>query len=629
MALKLPTGYKKDEILSQIKSEYRIAYDYISPKRTENLNRMRLYSNQTRNKQLIGDTTLFTIFQTVLTKLYEDKLSVNFAPGHPDDDEKVGGLNPIAKYDYYQMGKEVIDYDWDWFTCFWGAGFLDVSEWNPKKNILNPSVADNATLLIDPFCSYVNGDRRGFGKARYWGREIAKTKQEMKSEKTFYNFKDLQIKKTGELSESNDQNRATAQNYGSKDLRPAGENELIPLLEWWTHIDGEKWLFVTDMGTTEIIRSQKWTMDMWPLIHRKLFPIPGDPLGVSIPDLVEDKQRAKSVLTNLGLMSAKADLYPMYVYDRNAISPTTDLSFGFNKWIPSDGPVNASVAPLQKAQPSQTVGYIMGLLDTAAQNAPAANSMLQGNFSAQARSANESVRVFNSAEERITVGAKIFGWSERDFWKFWLSMYQKYFTKAAKKFIRVEGAFGPKFQEVTGDDFKFAEDPDIFIESKIISQARDTEAKQGAIAFANLTAQDASKNRRYENKKLAVIVGGYDRSQVDRLYPPTVDEMKAEQENIKLNKNQFVPIDINDDHQTHLQIHAKADDSKSAIVHIETHKKAMMLQREMQAEQAQAIESPIPSNPASDPLTVQQMPNQLGTGSAPAADFIGPNSVQN
>ncbi|MDQ3816103.1 MAG: hypothetical protein M3362_00245 [Acidobacteriota bacterium] len=619
---------EKDKILSQIKREYQKAYDYIAPKRSEWLDRYRLYTNQTRNKQLVGDTTLFTIFQTVLTKLYDDKLSVEFVPGHPDDDEKVGGLNPVAKYDYYQMRKEVVDYDWDWNTCFYGAGFLDLSEWDPKKNIINPSVVDTASFLIDPDCSYINGDARGFGKALFWGREIVKTKAEMESER-YENVDSVQIKKDNSLGHDRDVASSQAQNYGAKDIyRNAEDRERAPLIEWWTTVGNERWLFVTDYAYSDIFRAKKWTMEDWPISHRKLFPIPGDPFGVSIPDLVEDKQRAKSVLTNLGLASAKADLYPMYVYDRNAISPTTDLSFGFNKWIPSDGPVNASVAPLRKDQPSQTVSYIMGLLDTAAQNATAASSMLQGNFSSQSRSANETVRVFNAGEERISVGAKIFGWSERDFWKFWLKMYQKYFTAAQKKFVRIEGAFGPKFQEVTGDMFKFSEDPDIFIESKAISKAKDQEAKQSAIAFANLAAQDASVNRRYLNKKLAQIVGEYTKDQIDRLYPPTVDEVKAEQENIKLNKNEFVPIDINEDHQTHLLIHAKADDSKSAIVHIEAHKRAMYMQREMQAQQAMATQSPLPSNPASEPLTVQQMPNAQGTGSAPAADFIGPNTVQ-
>jgi hypothetical protein len=622
---------KQDTLLSQIRSEYQQAYDYMAPKRATALERYRLYSNQTRNPQLVGDTTLFTVVNTIHNKLYYDQLWAKFSPGHPDDDEKAQGLDPVAKYDYYQMGLDMLDFDWDWFTLMWGGGFQDLSEWNPKKAILNPSNIDNATFLLDPYCTYINGDRRGFGKARFWGREIAKTKQEMRDEGTFEGIKDLQIKKTGSLTEQNDLYRSQAQNYGSKDLyRPAGENELIPLLEWWTIVGKEKWLLVTDEAKTKIVRAKKWWDTDWPIAHRKLFPIPSDPLGVSIPDLVEDKQRAKSVLTNLGLMSAKASLYPMYIYDRNSISPTTDLSFGFNKWIPSDGPVNTSVAPLQKDQPGQLVAYIMSLLDSAAQNATAANSMLQGNFSAQSRSANESVRVFNQAEERISVGAKVFGWSERDRWKIWLKTYQHYFApggKAQQKFVRIEGAFGPKFQEVTGDNFKFTEDPDIFIESKVMSDAKNAEAKQDFIAWANMTAQDSSLQRRYFYKTGAKRFG-WTKDQIDRMYPQTVDELKAEQENIKLNKNQFVPIDINEDHQTHLQIHAKADDSKAAIVHIEAHKRAMMMQREMQAQQAAATENPLPQNPSNDPLTVQQMPNMQGVGSSPSADFIGPNAVQ-
>jgi len=55
----------KSELLQQIRIEYRLAYDYIHPKRIQALDRLRLYSNQTRDKSLVGDTTLFTIFQTV------------------------------------------------------------------------------------------------------------------------------------------------------------------------------------------------------------------------------------------------------------------------------------------------------------------------------------------------------------------------------------------------------------------------------------------------------------------------------------------------------------------------------------------------------------------------------------
>lgn len=205
---------KEDQILEQLKAEYREGYDWIQPKRLQVLDRMRLFSNQTRNKELVGDTTLFTIFQTVFSKLYEDKLNSNFVPNHPDDTDKVDALNPIARYDYYQMGKDKIDYQWDWLTCFWGAGFLDVSEWDFKNSIMRPSVVNNAILILDPKGSEVNGDQRGFGAFRYWQREIVKRMDEMKKE-GYEDLGELHAAYQQTLKEEADIYYKQSLNYGS------------------------------------------------------------------------------------------------------------------------------------------------------------------------------------------------------------------------------------------------------------------------------------------------------------------------------------------------------------------------------------------------------------------------------
>ena len=621
--MNLPENKTEAEILNQIRVEYNFAYQYMNPKRLQNLDRMRLYSNQTRDKSLVGETLVFTVFQTVFSKLYEDSLSVKFSPGHKDDVNKVQSLSPIARYDYGQMDKDQIDYDWDWYTCFWGAGFLDVSEWDPDEKIMRPSVIDNATFLLDPNCTLINGDKRGFGKARFWGREIAKTKFDMSNE-GYENYETLAGSNDySSLAYQDKQARATAQNLGS-DVSPTGyDNDYLPLLEWATTVDGKKYIFTSDLKFTKLCKAKEWKQDKWPIIHRKLFPIPGDPFGVSVPDLVEDKHRARSVLMNLGLLDAKSSLYPMYVYDRNAISPTTDLSIGFNKWIPSDGPVNGAVQNLPKQPIGQIVSYIMDVLDQAAQKATAASSMQQGVQSEKPRSANEVVRVFNSSEERISTSAKVFGWSEREFWRFWLEMYEEYFKSAHEKFVRIEGAFGPKFEQITGDIFDFAKDPDIYIESKVLNDAQSQEEVNRTTAFNNLVAQDQSVNRRYLNRRNARIVGGMNQEEIDRLYPPTIDEMKAEDENLSLNKNKLVKIDINDDHLAHLLIHANADTTKATIVHVEAHKRAMMIKRDMAQAPAQ-----VPGNPAEATMSAQVQPNLAGTGSAPAARASTPNSVQ-
>lgn len=621
----LPVSESK--VLTQVKVEYNYSYQYMNPKRIQNLDRMRLYSNQTRDKELVGDTTVFTIFNTVLTRLYSDQLSAVFKPGDPDDEDKVNALSPVYKYDCDQMGKTEIDYDWDWFTGFWGSGWLDVSQWDNDRKLMCPSVIDNATFLPDPDGTLVNGDARGFGAFRFWGREIAKTKPEMRSDKKYSNFENLTgVMNYQSLDYQQKQFRRTAQNLAQAAQPTAWDNEYIPLIEWWTTFGNEKWLITTDVQFQKVVRAQKWNDEKWPLIQRKIFPIPGDPFGVSILDLVEDKQRARSILTNLGLMDAKAQLYPMYVYDRNSISTSTDLSFQFNKWIPADGKPGESVMPLPKQSISQWVSYIMDTIDMSAQKATAALSLQQGAQSESPRSANEVVRQYNSAEERITTSMRVFGWSEKEFVKWWLHMYDEYFdSKLEEKMVRIDGPFGSKFHKLKTDDFQFEKDPDIYIESKVLNDAENEDASQRYIAFTNIIAQDQSVNRRYWNKKGAKIVAQLDSEEIDRLYPETADEMKAKMENDKLEKNEVAPISINDDHHTHLIIHANAQGTKAAAVHIAAHQKAIMLQRQMQQMNPQA--QPM-MQPGAMPTGNQMQPNMAGVGSAPAAAAPQPFTVK-
>lgn len=618
----LPTNKTETQILQQISTEYRMGYDYVAPRRLEAQNRYKLYSNQNKSKELVSDTTLFSIFQSVLSQLYDDRLNTVLEPSHADDTDKVDALNPVLKYDAIKMEKEVLDFDWDWYTCFWGSGFVDVSAFDPETLLMKPSVVNNATLIMDPWGNLVNGDQRGFGAWRFWGREIAKTKLAMKDE-GFKNYEGLNPAPDYTSLAYVDKNyRNIAQNTATPAVPVAYENDLIPLLEWFTHINGEKWIVYTDLQFTKICKIKKLKEKIWPLVQRKLFPIPNDPLGVSIPDLVEDKQRARSILTNLGLNMAKADLYPMYVYDRNLISPTSDLSFGFNKWIPADGNPSQGVQPLQKPAAGVIVSYIMDLLSQSAERATAANSMAQGAQSEKSRSANEMVRVFDKANQRTSTSAKVFGWSEKEFWRWWLRNNQRYLTKLHKKSVRIDGPFGPKFQVYTGDDFKLTETPDFTIESKILMEAKDQDAKQDAIAYQNMTMNDQTINRRYMNRRNARLFG-YTADQVNRLFPPTPDELIAEAENVKLLRNQIPKISINDDHQTHLLVHAKAQDTPAAIVHIEAHKKAIMMKREANA----ALGTPAAS-PAENPTSGNQNPNPQGVGTAPGAQPGAANSVQ-
>ena len=115
------------------------------------------------------------------------------------------------------------------------------------------------------------------------------------------------------------------------------ENYEYELLQWYTHYKGEKILVELGNEQSLIVRYLKLTdkekkpAKKWPIIDRSLFPISHDWDGVSIPDLVEDKQRARAVLLNLGLESAIQDVMTGYLYNVKKIKNPRHLKIRWNK----------------------------------------------------------------------------------------------------------------------------------------------------------------------------------------------------------------------------------------------------------------------------------------------------------
>jgi hypothetical protein len=61
--------------------------------------------------------------------------------------------------------------------------------------------------------------------------------------------------------------------------------------------------------------------------------------------------------------------------------------------------------------------------------------------------------------------------------------------------------------------------------------------------------------------------------------PQTIEEMRAEEENVQLRQNERVDVTPQDDHATHLEIHNRMEDTPAKYAHMQAHKRAMLLQR--------------------------------------------------
>lgn len=571
-------------LLDQIESEYSYAWLAMQPKWTEWGVRLKLYNNQKRDKEAVGDPLLFTIMQTVLASLYNDQLSIEWAPRESGDEDVVEGLNALALHDNEDMEKDIVDYLWDWDTLFFGTGLIEFCEFDRTLKVPIPENIDPMTFLRDPKAKSINGDRRGRGRARFCGRELRLTKHEMETAGVYFNLSELKAD-TGEMKSLLDQNaelRASAQGYnvaGRMTEGLKGDNATYHLLAWYTRYKGKLCRVVTGNGRKTLVRMEELEENYIPIFERRLFPIAHDFDGVSIPDLVEDKQRARAVATNAALKGIKSNLNPVYLYDKNKIKNKADLNFTFNKQIGIDGNPNNVVTPMNRDSVKQEVSWIMNLLDSSAQRATATPEQQQGVNSTERMTATESNILDRKVDVRYSLAGKIFGWSEKRFWKQWYQLYKKYFkAEIDEKIMRLSGSLGVKFRPLRRENIVAKTDPDAIVQSKAIRDVERFNELQLFKGFLTIIAQDPSANIRYAEKKFGKL-SGIQKDELERLLPLTIEEMVAEEENALIEKDELVEVRADDDHEVHLQIHNKASDTPAKAAHIQAHKKAMVLRK--------------------------------------------------
>lgn len=583
------------DLTRQIRTEYAISYDNQFARIEESLRRLRLYNNQKLDKDLVGEPLLFGIFQGTLAALYDDTMTANFEAKEEGDQDTEENLNSLAVYDYKVMKKAIIDFEWIWDAGFFGRGLVYMREFDRNKLCPKPVNWDAMTFLHDPFAKSVNGGMDRAGEMRFGGREISMTKQQMKDNGNFINIGEVrvagQLKSLVEKAQSERFHAQGLEDILGKDFHKEASlygNADYNLLEWLTTWQGKKCSVVLANNMKTIVRYEELgsTKTDWPLLDRPLYPTAHTWNGVSIPDLVEDKQRQRSVAINLGIKIMKSDLYPAYAYDEKAVKNPADLANinkDFNRFVALKKGSNAqqAISPINKATPDkQLLSYILDTLDASAQRATANPDIQQGQLSKQERTLGELNLVASRVDKRFALATRIFGWSEEAFWQQWYRIYKTNFKdKIDEKVIRLNGAFGAKWRPLTKENIIASVDPDVVIESSTLSEAKNFTQRQLAIQFGSLVvSQDPTANKRYFQKKVAKLFG-YKKDEVDRLFPPTVEEIRAEDENSLINDNKLPDITAQDDHKTHWEIHSKASETEAKMAHMKAHLQAMSIQR--------------------------------------------------
>ena len=569
--------YKR--LAEQVKSEITNSQSFMSPAWEIRRKRIKLFNNQKKDVSAVSDPMLFTHFQTVLAALYEDKLKTVFAPRKEVDTIKAENLNPLYEYDYVDMDKAIVDYKSIWNSLFFGRSLTIMSQWDRILLCPKPEVVNMLTWHRDPKATSVNGDSEGRGSMRFGGRPIYMTIEEFRESKVYFNLDELGSSENSELKEAQAEIDSAQGVESVGDV--SGDNKTYTIMEWWTKFAMEE----KNEKTGEMEKKVKRVLvgmqnglivrftilkdqDEWGIIDKAIYPDAISWDGVNIPDIIEDKQRANARVLNAALFNVESNAHQMGLYDATKIKKQSHLNYGHNKNIPINGSVAGAYEPIQRPQIGQEVSYIMDTLKDLAQRATGATEIQQGAVAGTKRTATEIATVSEGADTRFSLSAKIFGWSERAFARYWYKMYKMYFTDAInEKVVRVNGLIGFFWKPLKREDIIGETDPEVKVESKIVSEARRLRGLQNFTNAYPILASDPTTNKEFLSREWARL-NGYNTMQMKMLFKESPDRIIAREENEKMAKGEDVDISFTDDDYTHIDEHQR---ERKAVEHVKAH----------------------------------------------------------
>ena len=248
----LPENWTEQKMLTQIKSEVTLAQTYVIPKRVQFRDRIRLYQNQKKQRDKIGDVTSYNIINTLLAVFYMDKVDVQFDGRKVGDEPKADNLRNLAKFYYTEMELEQKDYQVQWDRFFYGVGIRSMATWDSRRLIPEVKTLNPLNWLPDPY-SGVNVESFSF-----MGVENQYNRMDMIEDKGFFNlnYLDVNINSQSQEAALSRTNQAETSGYApvpaQSTARVSGQK--YDLIDQFTRFDGVPYLVTGDAQMTHIYR---------------------------------------------------------------------------------------------------------------------------------------------------------------------------------------------------------------------------------------------------------------------------------------------------------------------------------------------------------------------------------------
>jgi hypothetical protein len=585
--------------LGKIQSNYIESFQFLDTRKQRQVQQLVLLNNLNRGDQNIASTLLLTLFNRVLSSLYDDKLQVKFLPSQGINQDQINAYNTLAQSDYLEMGKAEIDYDCTWDTLFFGRGYIETYQFDKKRKIMVPHVINPLVLGYDPYFAEPQ-------QWRYYWKWITKNRWDI--ERLIKSGKITGIKSADELASGVEprlweykQRRDAATKAVEPALEPAAA-DVYQILEYFGYNDkGERCAFWIDKYFSQVLMEEKLELDdmeledgeigsRWPIVVKESFRIPHASVPFSIADLLEDKHRAKSVLLNLAFIAAKDKANPLYWYDPDKVKDVAQFfSRQVNQHIPVEGDGTLAIGPLNTKEPMspELINFITMLQQEA--NDPVGTGVSVEPQSGGQETATEAAIDQQMNDMAQSLQSKVMQFGEKEFWSHWWHRYQKHADELESKLANIVGVKGITTTEIALSDFVTDYPPGVMVYSAKEAEYKNLVKRRDFMTILPQLAETMDPDGfRNFNKHVFMPLMLEDPSLIDIMYPKSLEEMKAEEENEMLKKDKLPEVLDTDDHTTHIYMHHMVQPKTWATwVHIQAHEEALAKQKAQEMAAAQ------------------------------------------
>lgn len=471
--MKLPLD--EDVILKEISEQINLGLNFMRTRRDKWRNNLAKYVDQDKEDGKVWVNTLYASTQLYVAIKYSDELSVLAKPRKFWDEEYADNITNLAEYDYTEMWlnrirhAEYVDEAMTWVSIRKKAPY-DAIRSCPMFESVDPF-----TWIPDPYSDYVTPARWNFFEREMTTdelRSIEWEKEEWEQEEGI----------DSEL-QSNRTYRNNAQ--GTSDVTDETLNKITSVYQGFSYIKGKLYKITVDQNIKElyefeeikpVTKEEKKTgkVNMNTCIRISYFsPTRGDPCGISMADLILDKQKAQSILMNLRLIDAKFNTFwQINLVNTDIVKDITELTRPSinTKWIGAsvgNQSLSNAVYPVPRQSIMADSFNVSQELVRQIQLDTWIDSRSLGVQWDKNITLGESQQIQANANVIFWLGVEVSTWAEVDFWKhMWFRTYQENFSNSDEKFVRLSNGFNTNQMVFRRDDFLGVEDIDFSIESK-------------------------------------------------------------------------------------------------------------------------------------------------------------------